>query len=229
MSAPSVSPATYARACVEALVGGRPAPRPPADEPYGAAGACFVSIKTKGGDLRGCIGTLTPCESCLGDEIARNAYAAAFSDPRFYPVRPAELAGLIYSVDVLSDSEPTTLDELDPARFGVIVSRGHRRGVLLPDLPTVTTAGQQVAIALQKAGISTSEDYELERFTVRRFRETEGTDVAVCWSDERTGEGEVTCAPEDQAEGLSTGGQSEAPAAATPAGTSEAPPTQPEG
>ena len=122
MSSPPVSPAAFARACVEALVGGRPAPPPPADESYEAPAACFVSIKTQGGDLRGCIGTLTPCEPCLGDEIARNAYAAAFSDPRFYPVRPAELADLVYSVDILSDSEPTTLDGLDPARFGVIVT-----------------------------------------------------------------------------------------------------------
>jgi len=219
MSPPLVSPAAYARACVEALVGGRPAPQPPADELCGSLAACFVSIKTHGGDLRGCIGTLTPCEACLGDEIARNAYAAAFSDPRFYPVRPAELGDLVYSVDVLSDSEATTLDGLDPARFGVIVSHGHRRGVLLPDLPTVTTVSRQVAIALQKAGISASEDYELARFTVQRFRETEGAEVGVCWTDERTAEGEVTCAPQDEAEEPATG---------APVVTREARPAEPE-
>jgi AmmeMemoRadiSam system protein A len=219
MSPPLVSPAAYARACVEALVGGRPAPQPPADELYGSLAACFVSIKTHEGDLRGCIGTLTPCEACLGDEIARNAYAAAFSDPRFYPVRPAELGDLVYSVDVLSDSEATTLDGLDPARFGVIVSRGHRRGVLLPDLPTVTTVSRQVAIALQKAGISAGEDYELARFTVQRFRETEGAEVGVCWTDERTAEGEVTCAPQDEAEEPATG---------APVVTRDARPAEPE-
>jgi AmmeMemoRadiSam system protein A len=192
----AVSPAVYARACVEALVGGSPAPAPPGDELYQSLAACFVSIKTRGGDLRGCIGTLTPCEACLGDEIARNAYSAAFSDPRFHPVRPPELAGLTYSVDVLSDSEPTAAGGLDPARYGVIVSCGHRRGVLLPDLPTVTTAEVQVAIALQKAGISPDEDYALARFTVRRFRESEGNGVGVCWSEETAPEGEVTCAPE---------------------------------
>jgi AmmeMemoRadiSam system protein A len=229
MSPSQVSPAAYARACVEALVGGRPAPRPPVDEPYEVAAACFVSIKTEGGDLRGCIGTLTPCEPCLGDEIARNAYAAAFSDPRFYPIRPAELRDLVYSVDVLSDSEPTTLDGLDPVRFGVIVSRGHRRGVLLPDLPTITTAGQQVAIALQKAGISADEDYELARFTVRRYRETEGAEIGVCWTDERTAEGEVTCAPESEAQELATDGHVAGPASETLAATGEAMPPEPEG
>ncbi len=204
MDPTSVSPAAYARACVEALVGGQPAPPLPADELYGTLAACFVSIKTRAGDLRGCIGTLSPSEPCLGDEIARNAYAAATSDPRFYPVRPPELAALTYSVDVLSDSEPTTRDGLDPSRYGVIVSCGHRRGVLLPDLPTVTTVELQVAIALQKAGISPDEDYALARFTVRRFREEEGSEVAVCWSDEGEAEDEVACAPAEDVGGGQT-------------------------
>jgi AmmeMemoRadiSam system protein A len=196
----SASPAAYARACVEALVGGQPVPPPPAGEVFTTLAACFVSIKTRAGDLRGCIGTLSPCEPCLGDEIARNAHAAAFTDPRFYPIRPMELADLTYSVDVLSESESTTVQGLDPVRYGVIVSCGHRRGVLLPDLPTVTSVAQQVGIALQKAGISPDEDYALARFTVRRFRETEGGDVGVCWSDEAAADGEVACAPEGDAE-----------------------------
>ncbi len=73
-------PADYARTCVEAFVGGRPAPPPPADALYDRVAACFCSLK-KHGELRGCIGTLTPAEPSLGDEIARNAYAAAFRDP----------------------------------------------------------------------------------------------------------------------------------------------------
>jgi len=136
-------------------------------------------------------------------------------------VRPAELADLVYSVDVLSDSEPTTLAGLDPARFGVIVSCGHRRGVLLPDLPTVTTVGRQVDIALQKAGISADEDYELARFTVERFRETEGTAAGVCWTDERAPAGEVICAvPETAAEAPETGGRA---AGSATAGRAEEP------
>jgi AmmeMemoRadiSam system protein A len=223
---PAVSPAAYARAGVAALAGGRPAPPPPAGELYQTLAACFVSIKTRSGDLRGCIGTLSPSEARLGDEIARNAYAAAFSDPRFYPVRPAELGALTYSVDVLSDSEPTTVEGLDPVRFGVIVSCGHRRGVLLPDLPTVTTAGQQVGIALQKAGISPSEDYALARFTVRRFRETEGGDVRACRSDETVPEGEVTCVSEDETQ--KSTGEAGAPAGEAPGAAGETTgPTEP--
>ncbi|HJW75407.1 MAG TPA: AmmeMemoRadiSam system protein A, partial [Thermoleophilia bacterium] len=220
MAAPGVSPAAYARACVEALVDGRQAPDPPEDEPYQARAACFVSVKTRSGDLRGCIGTLTPCEPSLGEEIQHNAYAAAFSDPRFYPIRATELGELAYSVDVLSDSEPATVAELDPMRFGVIVSCGHRRGVLLPDLPSVTTAAQQVAIALQKAGISPDERFDLARFTVRRFRETEGGQIGVCWTDESAAEDEVTCAPPDDAaeSGNVAAGESAAGAATETAG-----------
>ena len=56
---PATSPADYARRCVEALVGGRPAPPAPAEPFYGRVAACFCSLK-KNGELRGCIGTLTP-------------------------------------------------------------------------------------------------------------------------------------------------------------------------
>lgn len=163
-------PAAYARRCVEALVAGAKAPASPNDALYGVRSACFVSIK-KHGDLRGCIGTLAPCEPCLGDEIARNAHSAAFGDPRFPPVGDEELTDLTYSVDVLSDSEPCSLEELDPKVYGVIVEAGWRRGVLLPDLAGVDTVARQVAIALQKAGISSHERFAVSRFTVTRYRE----------------------------------------------------------
>jgi len=169
----SPDPASYARACVEAIVEGRSLPSAPDHAFFGHAAGCFVSIK-EAGELRGCIGTLVPGESNLGDEIARNARSAALSDPRFPPVVPDELPSLTYSVDVLSDSEPCALDELDPTRFGVIVESGWRRGVLLPDLPGVDTVARQVAIALQKAAISPNEPFALKRFTVTRYREFGG-------------------------------------------------------
>ena len=62
------------------------------------------------------------------------------------------------------------MDELDPLRYGVIVTKGHRRGLLLPNLEGVDTAEKQVSIALRKAGISPSEDYQLERFEVVRHK-----------------------------------------------------------
>ena len=173
----ALGPADYARRCVEAFVEGRPAPEPPADPLYDTVAACFCSLKEHG-ELRGCIGTLTPAEPCLGDEIARNAWSAAFRDPRFPPVAAGELPALTCSVDVLSPSEPCERDDLDPRRYGVIVAAGARRGVLLPDLPGVDTVERQLAIALQKAGIDPATPYAIERFTVRRFGEGAGCDVA---------------------------------------------------
>ena len=165
-------PADYARACVESCVLGRPLPPPPEHPFFTRRAACFVSLK-KHGELRGCIGTLEPAAADLGAEIARNARSAAFHDPRFHRVRADELPELTCSVDVLSPSAPCAAADLDPAVFGVIVLAGSRRGVLLPDLQGVDTVGQQVDIALQKAGIGPNEAFTVERFTVTRCHEGE--------------------------------------------------------
>lgn len=134
---------------------------------------CFVSLKTLNGELRGCIGTIEPAKDTLAEEIVANAISAATSDPRFEPVREGELSNLLYSVDVLFPSESAVLEELDPAVFGVIVEdeSGTRRGLLLPDIPGIDNAEQQVAIAARKAGIAPGEPIKLWRFKVERFRE----------------------------------------------------------
>lgn len=136
--------------------------------------ACFVSIKTDEGALRGCIGTIEPVKETLADELIANAVSAATRDPRFPPVKSAELSHLRYSVDVLSEPERTTFEELDPALYGVIVEdeAGLHRGLLLPDIEGVETAGQQVEIAMRKAGIKPGSPLKLSRFRVERFRES---------------------------------------------------------
>jgi AmmeMemoRadiSam system protein A len=136
--------------------------------------ACFVSIKTTGGDLRGCIGTIEPARRTLGREIVMNAVQAATQDPRFNPVQEHELSFLRYSVDVLSEPEPTQFADLDPSLYGVIVQdrTGTRRGLLLPDIEGVETSAQQVQIAARKAGIMPDEPLRLFRFQVIRFRES---------------------------------------------------------
>jgi len=134
--------------------------------------ACFVSLKNP--SLRGCIGTIHPTRKDLGQEIIANALAAATRDPRFPPLGPTELAGVLFSVDVLSEPEPVSdWSELDPTRWGVIVSQDGRRGLLLPDLPGVDSAAQQVAIAAQKAGILDLNNLALQRFSVDRHPEAE--------------------------------------------------------
>jgi len=138
-----------------------------------ARAACFVSIKTLAGDLRGCIGTVEPTKPNLAEELIANAINAASRDPRFDPISADELAGLRYSVDILSAPEPTTFAQLDPKVYGVIVEdeSGKLRGLLLPDIPGVDTAEQQVEIAARKAGIPSGKPLQLSGFRVERFRE----------------------------------------------------------
>ena len=103
--------------------------------------------------------------------IIRNAVSAGTGDPRFDPVSEAELPSLVYSVDVLSEAEPvSSVDDLDERRYGVIVSKGYRRGLLLPNLEGVNSPEEQIRIALSKAGISEDEHYDIERFEVVRHK-----------------------------------------------------------
>jgi AmmeMemoRadiSam system protein A/AmmeMemoRadiSam system protein B len=166
-----------ARRAVESYVRGGRAPRAPAahDAPLlGQPAACFVSIKTDDGELRGCIGTVAPVRPSLAEELIENAVSAATRDPRFPPVSAQELPRLRYSVDVLSEPEPAEFEDLDPKNYGVIVEdeAGTRRGLLLPDIEGVETAEQQLQIASRKAGISPRESVRLYRFRVRRFPES---------------------------------------------------------
>lgn len=132
------------------------------------AGA-FVSLK-KHGQLRGCIGTLGPTKDSVAEEIIANAISSATADPRFDPVRPEELDQLCCSVDILGEPEQVeNLNQLDPKRYGVIVRRDSRSGVLLPDLEGVDTVVEQVTIAKNKAGISQFEDCKIYRFEVIRY------------------------------------------------------------
>ena len=130
----------------------------------------FVSLK-KHGILRGCIGTIGPVRVNIAEEIINNAISSGTQDPRFPAVREDELKDLDYSVDVLGAPEKIdSMDELDVKRYGVIVTSGFRRGLLLPDLEGVDTPEEQAGIALQKAGISNRDHFEMERFEVIRYK-----------------------------------------------------------
>jgi len=132
------------------------------------AAGVFVSIK-KDGELRGCIGTISATTPNIALEIIQNGISACSKDPRFNPVTPDELPRLSYSVDVLGEAEQISgKAELDVKRYGVIVSSGYRRGLLLPNLDGVDTVDMQIDIALQKGGINPNESYRLERFEVTR-------------------------------------------------------------
>lgn len=145
-------------------------PPPDMPEEWKVRAGAFVSLK-KNRQLRGCIGTIYPTTKNLANEVIRNAIAAATEDRRFMPVTEEELPELTYSVDVLSEPvKVTDLNELDPRKYGIIVSKGMRKGVLLPDLEGVDTVAQQLSIALMKAGIREDEEFEVYKFTVKRLK-----------------------------------------------------------
>ncbi len=130
--------------------------------------AVFVSIK-KNGMLRGCIGSTEPHEKNIATEIIKYAVNAGTRDPRFDSVEEAELDRLVYSVDVLFIPEPIkTKDELNVEKYGVIVNKDYRTGLLLPNIEGVDSVDEQIEIALRKAGIMEHEDYSMERFEVIR-------------------------------------------------------------
>jgi AmmeMemoRadiSam system protein A len=160
----------FARNVVESHVTHKRIPPPDGLESFLPQRAgVFVSLK-KHGQLRGCIGTTEPTTASIIAEVEQNAISAATGDPRFEPVAENELPDLVYSVDVLKPAEEIRgMDELDPRRYGVIVKKGRRRGLLLPNLEGIDTPAEQVAIAKRKAGIAADEAVELERFEVVRY------------------------------------------------------------
>lgn len=143
-------------------------PRGLPEEMYTRRAGVFVSIKEEG-RLRGCIGTIQAVQPSIAQEIIDNAVSASTRDPRFQPIEEDELDKLTISVDVLGDTEKiSSTDELDVKRYGVVVSKGYKRGLLLPNLDGVDTVEEQIAIAKRKAGIGEREEVSLERFEVVR-------------------------------------------------------------
>lgn len=129
-----------ARYTIEAFVKTGNVPEMPCgltEELYHSRAGAFVSLK-EDGRLRGCIGTIQAVRESLAEEIMHNAVSACSEDPRFSPVEDWEVDRLTISVDVLGDTEKiSSPEELDVSRYGVIVTRGARRGLLrmrfLPD------------------------------------------------------------------------------------------------
>ena len=105
------------------------------------------------------------------EEIRGNAISAGFNDPRFEPLKKEELEGVEISVDVLSPLEEVEdIKELDPKKYGILVSDGRSQGVLLPDLEGIDSVDQQINIAMSKAGITHRDGLDIKKFTVKRYR-----------------------------------------------------------
>jgi AmmeMemoRadiSam system protein A len=146
-----------AREAVEARVVGRQlATLSSTDLP--AASGVFVTLKHHG-RLQGCLGTLE-CQGSLGEEVLRCAADAATVDPRFPPVTSDQLGALSIEVSVLGPLEYIEVDRpfnecIIIGRHGLVIERGHRRGVLLPQVAAERhwTPEQFVRQTCVKAGL----------------------------------------------------------------------------
>jgi AmmeMemoRadiSam system protein A len=108
---------------------------PPVDVELNIKAGAFVSIFWRG-QLRGCLGRLSP-DVALPPLVVRLAQTVADSDPRFDPVRPDELADITVEISVLTpECEIASVDEIEVGRHGLIIARGSRRGLLLPQVAT---------------------------------------------------------------------------------------------
>jgi uncharacterized protein len=140
------------------------------------AGA-FVSLHTRDGDLRGCIGSIHAVAP-LFEAVSSSAVNAAFRDPRFYPVRKDELDHLHIEISVMGPIEPVrAAEEISVGRDGLIVSRGRNVGLLLPQVATDYGWDRETFLTQTclKAGLPPdswqSSDCRVERFSAEVFSE----------------------------------------------------------
>lgn len=169
----NILPGVARRSVAAALHAGcTTAPEPHGDY-LGAAGGVFVTIRRRDGSLRGCVGTVTSACPDIVAETWRSARLAALQDKRFAPVKAEELADLRFEVSVLHPLEDvSSAEELEPARYGVIVTAADgRRGLLLPGIEQIKTPEQQLRLAREKGWISPNEPVTLQRFEVDHFEE----------------------------------------------------------
>lgn len=158
----------------------RPEPVDPADYPPAlrAPRAVFVTLNRRG-QLRGCIGHLEASQALVRD-VADNAYAAAFRDPRFPPLTAAELEGLEVHISVLSPPEPLPvvseadlLRQMRPGVDGLILEEDRHRGTFLPAVWESLPAPEQFLAHLKlKAGLSPgywSDGIRVSRYTTETF------------------------------------------------------------
>jgi len=140
--------------------------------------ASFVTLK-RNGDLRGCIGSLAPVSS-LVEDVARNAFAAAFRDPRFPPLAAAELEELELGISVLGPTEPVEFgSEVDlrgmlrPGIDGLVLQDGRHRGTFLPAVwESLPKPADFLDHLKQKAGLPRdywSDTLEIKRYTTESF------------------------------------------------------------
>jgi AmmeMemoRadiSam system protein A len=158
----------------------RPQPVEPRDYPAALREprAAFVTLE-RDGQLRGCIGHLEACQT-LVEDVAENAFSAAFRDPRFPPLRADELADLEVHISVLSPPEPLPVESesdllrrLRPGIDGLILEDDGHRGTFLPAVwESLPQPEQFLAHLKRKAGLPTeywSDSVRVSRYTAEAF------------------------------------------------------------
>ncbi len=161
---------------------GRMPDESPASERLNAPGAAFVTL-TEEGQLRGCIG-YTEARVPLYRTVQECAVASATEDPRFLPVTSGELGSLRIEISVLTPLVPIRSDDVEVGVHGLMVKRGARRGLLLPQVPAEYGWDRETFLAqvCVKAGLPRDawrKGAELFSFTAEVFAE----------GGERAGEG----------------------------------------
>ncbi|MDH3693796.1 MAG: AmmeMemoRadiSam system protein A [Gammaproteobacteria bacterium] len=140
--------------------------------------SCFVTLK-HARQLRGCVGSVR-AKRALAEEVAVNAYGAAFHDPRFGHLRVEELDGLQIEISILSNpeflrvsSENELVEKLTPGVDGLILSQGGLQGTFLPAVWEKLPQPQDFIRELkQKAGFASdywSESMVIERYTTESW------------------------------------------------------------
>jgi len=136
--------------------------------------ATFVTLELEQ-QLRGCIGRLEATRPLIED-VAENAFLAAFQDPRFPPLAMDELTELEIHISLLTASVPMVFDseqdlirQLQPNIDGLILVEGHRRGTFLPSVWEQLPEPKQFLRHLkQKAGLAP--DYWSDTIKVYRYQ-----------------------------------------------------------
>lgn len=159
---------------------GREAAAVAAHQALAEPGATFVTL-TQNGRLRGCIGSLEAFRPLAAD-VAENALAAAFRDPRFPPLADAEFAPTRIEVSLLDaptaiefSDEADAIAQLRPGIDGLVLSHGHRRATFLPQVwETLAAPAHFMAELKRKAGLPADfwdGEMTLARYGVKKWKE----------------------------------------------------------
>lgn len=170
----------FVRGVILANLNDAPLPPVPKLELLKEPGACFVTLHTGSGQLRGCIGTIIP-HTTLGNDMQSNALNAAFRDPRFPPLMSSnEFADIEIEISILTPME----DIESPEQFivgehGILMRLFGRSAVFLPQVAPEQGWDRDTTLAhlSMKAGFKPGawkiEDARFQVFRAIHFSESE--------------------------------------------------------